>query len=99
MHLRTPERVFERGFLFFPLELATIIGSPNESKKSFLLVEISRILVGGTPLISIIYANYSISFSPGNSGNPVYSSAKIHPELHISMAVVYGIPKTISGAL
>lgn len=54
---------------------------------------------GGTPYNSIIYANCSISLSPGNSGNPVYNSATIAPKLHISIAVVYGMPNMISGAL
>ena len=66
---------------------------------------------GGTPRISIIIASYSFSFSPGNKGKPIYkewykkliikplkSSAIIQPKLHISIFIVYGIPRIISGA-
>lgn len=42
---------------------------------------------------SIIHASCSTSFSPGNKGYPVYSSARIHPKLHMSMAMLYGIPE------
>jgi len=53
----------------------------------------------GTPKTSMIIENYSFSLSPGKSGNPVNSSTAMHPKLHMSMAVVYGIPSIISGAL
>jgi len=55
--------------------------------------------VDGIPHTSIIIANYSISSSPGNNGNPIQNSAIMHPKDHISMLVVYGIPRMISGAL
>lgn len=42
---------------------------------------------------------YSYSFSPGNKGNPKYNSANMHPKLHISMLLLYGIPSITSGAL
>ena len=41
---------------------------------------------------SIIHASWSISFSPGKSGQPVQSSTRMHPKLHISIGVPYGIP-------
>ena len=53
----------------------------------------------GTPSTSIIRVNYSYSDSPGNKGTPVKSSVNMHPNDHISIAAVYGIPNTISGAL
>lgn len=38
---------------------------------------------GGTPKASITHASCSTSFSPGNSGYPVYNSARIHPKQRI----------------
>ena len=40
----------------------------------------------------MIQASCSTSFSPGNRGYPVYSSARMQPRLHMSMAMLYGIP-------
>ncbi len=79
----------ESGILIFPLALGTIIGSLEFSSKNiFLLVDCSRTSSAGTPFISMIIDNYSISVSPGNIGNPVNSSISMQPKLHISMAVV-----------
>lgn len=36
---------------------------------------------GGWPKTSMIHANCSTSFSPGNKGCPIYNSAKIHPKI------------------
>lgn len=48
-------------------------------KNNLLLVAVLMRSSGGTPKTSMIHANCSTSFSPGNSGYPVYSSASIHP--------------------
>lgn len=88
------------GTLIFPLELGVKIGSPvYSSKNNFLLVDCSNTRSEGTPLISIINPNCSYSFSPGNMGYPVNSSANMQPKLHISIDSVYGMPNIISGAL
>lgn len=41
------------------------------------------------PRVSIILMRRSYSEAPGNRGNPKNSSATIHPNDHMSIAVVY----------
>jgi len=86
-HLRTWAKVLVPGFLLLPLEFTTGLGAPVESKKSFFL-ELRLIKsLSGTPSTSMMQDNCSCSFSPGKMGKPVYSSARMHPRLHISMAM------------
>ena len=66
-------------------------------KKSLLLVACSKTRFGGKPSISIIQASCSTSFSPGNSGYPVYNSARMQPKLHMSIGIEYGSPNITSG--
>ena len=87
------------GILRCPLPFFVMIGySVSSSKNICLLVAISSTSSGGTPTTSYIIDNYSYSLSPGKIGNPVYNSIRMQPKLHMSMAVVYGIPRIISGA-
>ncbi|KAJ9450922.1 hypothetical protein DIPPA_19855 [Diplonema papillatum] len=72
-------RSFMPGRLFFPLELTCSRGLSDESKNCFRRELISMTCFGGTFMISMMHASCSTSFSPGNSGNPVYSSARMHP--------------------
>jgi len=85
LHFRTCASVFDAGFRFLPRELGTTRTAKLPSKKSFLRVELSTNDLGGKPIVSIIHSNCSVSFSPGNSGYPVYNSANIQPRLHMSM--------------
>lgn len=48
-------------------------------KNNLLLVAVLMRSSGGMPRTSMIHANCSTSFSPGNNGYPVYSSASMHP--------------------
>lgn len=91
------EIVLDAGFRLRPLELVMHLGVPLESKNNLLLVAVLMRSSGGWPSTSIIQANCSTSFSPGNSGYPVYSSASIHPKLHISIGVPYDSPSMTSG--
>jgi len=52
---------------------------------NYFLYDLSRTLLDGMPITSIINYNYSFSLVPGNKGNPVYSSIIMHPKLHISI--------------
>lgn len=92
-------RTLVPGFLIFPLEFCTNIGLLSSVKNFFFLYETFNTSVEGMPQTSMIIANYSISSSPGNSGNPIQNSAIMHPKDHISIEVVYGMPRIISGAL
>ena len=87
------------GILLLPREFGTIFGYSSLSKYNLILELLSKNYFGGTFKISIIQAIYSYSFSPGKRGYPLWSSAKIHPKLHISIASSYAIPKITSGAL
>ena len=49
-------------------------------------------------MTSISRESYSDSDSPGKIGMPVYSSIRMQPKLHMSIAVVNGMPSMISGA-
>ena len=51
---------------------------------------------GSVWLTSIIQANCSTSFSPGNIGHPVCNSDRMQPRLHMSMAAVYETPVKIN---
>lgn len=84
-HLRTCWRVFDDGRRRRPFEDTVSRGLPSESKKSFLRVLFSMRCFSGGPKTSMMHASCSCSFSPGNIGTPVNSSAKIHPRLHMSM--------------
>lgn len=55
-------------------------------KSRFLELRLMKSL-SGTPRTSMIQDNCSCSFSPGKMGKPVYNSARIHPKLHMSMAM------------
>jgi len=92
-------RTFVPGFLILPLEFYTNIGLLSSVKNFFFLYETFKTSFAGIPQTSIIIANCSISSSPGKRGNPIQNSAIIHPNDHISIDVVYGIPRMISGAL
>jgi hypothetical protein len=56
-------------------------------KKSFLRELRLTNSLSGMPSTSMIQESCSCSFSPGKIGKPVYSSAKMQPKLHISMAI------------
>lgn len=53
----------------------------NLPKNNRRLVAIDIKSSGGVPNTSIRQANCSTSFSPGKSGYPVYSSARMHPAI------------------
>ena len=98
VHLSTEVILFVFGRLSLPLELGFRAGWLLSSKNKFLRVETSRTSSSGIPHISIISPSWSISLSPANIGYPQNSSANIQPQLHISIADVYGMPSMISGA-
>jgi hypothetical protein len=58
--------------------------SLNYVNKCFLCATYST-LFEGIPITSIINCNYSLSFVPGNNGNPVNNSIMMHPMLHMSI--------------
>ena len=45
-----------------------------------------------------MHASCSVSLEPGKSGYPVYNSARMHPNDHMSIMLLYGSPRMISGA-
>jgi len=59
----------------------------NIPKNNFRLDALLTMLASGTPMTSMIQASCSCSFSPGKIGTPVYSSARIQPTDHISIAM------------
>jgi hypothetical protein len=59
----------------------------NVPKNNFRLDDLLTILASGRPMTSMIQANCSCSFSPGKIGTPVYSSARIQPTDHMSIAM------------
>lgn len=61
-------RLFEPGLRLRPFELVTHRGLHRESKKSRFRVAVLMRSSGGTPNTSMMQANCSTSFSPGNSG-------------------------------
>jgi len=73
-------------------------GYPFGLKNDFDLFELANIFLFGIPKTSIMQANWSLSFSPGNNACPDSSSAKIQPNDHMSMALPYFAPKITSGA-
>jgi len=86
-HRRTCARDLVPGLLLRPLEFTTGLGAPLLSKKSRLReLRLMKSLSGG-PRTSMIQDNCSCSFSPGKMGKPVYSSARMQPKLHMSMAM------------
>lgn len=85
------------GCLIFPLEVGLSIGLLSSLKKNSFLVDISSTLSGGMSSTSQILAICSYSSWPGKIGYPISNSHKIQPKLHMSIAVVYGIPKITSG--
>ena len=70
---------FELGLRLRPFELVMQRGLHLESKNNLFLVALFIKSSRGTPITSIIQASCSTSFSPGNSGDPVYSSANMQP--------------------
>ena len=91
-------RGLEAGICRFPREFSVIMISPLRSKKSFFRGDIASSSLGGNPTTYVINCIYSYSLSPGYSGYPVNSSTMIQPKDHMSILVVYGIPRMISGA-
>jgi hypothetical protein len=95
--------VFAPGLRRLPLELTTGLGAPVESSPVVSQVLCCKILdvpknsrlrelrlissFSGGPSTSMMQESCSCSFSPGKIGNPVYSSANMHPRLHMSMAM------------
>lgn len=96
-HFRTCLSSFELGRRRRPFEETVNLGLPKESKKSFFRVLFSIKCFSGGPKTSMIQASCSCSFSPGKMGYPVYSSARIHPRLHMSMGMPYDMPRMTSG--
>lgn len=96
-HLRACRRSVELGLRRRPLDETVKRGFPEESKNSFFLVLFSIRCFSGGPNISMIQANCSCSFSPGNSGYPVYSSARMQPRDHMSIGIPYDMPRITSG--
>lgn len=86
-HFRACRRSLELGLRRRPFEDTVRRALPEESKNSFFRVLFSMRCFSGGPKISIMQASCSCSFSPGNSGYPVYNSASIQPRLHISMGI------------
>ena len=84
-HLSTLVKLLVFGLLNLPLELGFKAGWLLSSKKRLFLVACSRMYSSGTPQISIIRPSWSISLSPAKMGYPQKSSARMHPQLHISM--------------
>lgn len=73
-----------------PVELTVQYrGWPLDEKNALALLLTSSRRFGGIPKISMIQASWSCSSSPGNRGNPVSSSGRIHPKLHMSIAIPY----------
>jgi len=87
LHLRTCASVLVPGRRRRPLELITARGAPLGSKKSFFRELRLTYSLSGTPRTSMMQESCSCSFSPGNIGKPVYSSARMQPKLHMSMAM------------
>lgn len=67
-HLSTCLRSFELGRRRLPFEDTVILGLPKESKNNFLRVLFSIRCFSGGPNTSMIQANCSCSFWPGNIG-------------------------------
>ena len=86
-HFRTCCRVFEDGFRRRPFEETVSRGFPIESKNNFFRVLFSIKCFSGGPKTSMMHANCSCSFSPGNIGYPVYNSANMQPTLHMSIGI------------
>ncbi len=58
----------EPGLRFLNIFVLRLRGAPFESKNSFLRVASAKMCVGGKSMTSMIIANCSDSFSPGNIG-------------------------------
>ena len=71
-----------------PRELTTGRGAPVLSKKSLRREARSSSARSGTPSTSMMHASWSCSFSPGKMGYPVCSSGRMHPRLHMSIAML-----------
>lgn len=71
------------GFRLRFFELVMQRGLPRESKNKRRRADWFKISSGGTFNTSMMHANCSTSFSPGNIGYPEYNSANIHPILMI----------------
>ena len=80
--------VLLHGSLRLPLEFVKSLGEPSSSKNFDPRVACFIKDFEGKPRTSMIQTICSASLSPGNKGYPVWSSAKMHPKLQISIAVV-----------
>jgi hypothetical protein len=65
-------------------------GCSDESKNILARVLLSIKWRGGTPMISMMQASCSTSFSPGNKGYPVYLQQYVKIAHFIFMGVVLG---------
>ena len=86
-HFRIAPRVLAPGRRRFPLALTKGRGAPLASKNNLRRDALSTMKRSGTPKTSMMQANCSCSFSPGNMGTPVYSSARMQPRDHMSIAM------------
>ena len=89
-------RIF--GVHFRLLECSVTLISPLGWKNWLRLGDIPRSSADGRPRTEAMIWICSLSLSPGKSGYPLNSSTRIHPNDHMSIPVVYGIPRMISGA-
>ena len=92
-------RILVPGYRIEPSVFVCTIGLSFSSKNFSFRVDIFKICCGGVPSVSMISASCSASLSPGKRGTPVMNSTSMTPRDHISIAVVYGMPSMISGAL
>lgn len=88
----TDSRLLVAGCLMNPLLFGDILGRLLEWKNILRRLAAIIRLIGGTPSISIMHCNCSVSFSPGNIGFPVNSSTNIHPNDHMSIGSPYSRP-------
>lgn len=68
-------------------------------KNYLLLRHVVIMSSGGNPILILINSSSSFSSYAGNIGLPVESSHRMHPKDHMSTALSYGRPITISGHL
>jgi hypothetical protein len=86
-HFRIAASVLAPGRCRLPLALTNGRGAQLASKNNLRLDAFSTIYRSGTPKTSMMQASCSCSFSPGKIGTPVYSSARMQPSDHMSMAI------------
>ena len=68
-------------------------GYPLDETKFLARLEASRSFWLGIPRSSMMQASWSASSSPGNSGYPVSSSARMQPRDHMSIGIPYLEPE------